>query len=94
MNDEIKEHLENSTTWSRGFHMLLFGFIYWIAKFVIFGVVVINFGFAVVTGAPNVSLTAFGQQLSLYVYQILRFLTFNSEYKPFPFDNWDSEPEV
>ena len=91
MNNDLEENISNTNTWMRGFYMLLFGFIYWITKFVLAGVVVINFGFSVVSGRPNESLTDFGQQLSNYVYNILRFLTFNSEHKPFPFADWDEQ---
>lgn len=73
--------------------MFLFGIIYSITKFVLAGVVLFNFGFSLFSGKPNEALTDFGQQLSDYIYNILRFLTFNSEYKPFPFDNWDEQHE-
>ena len=90
MNDEFKENIMRPNIWTRGFYMLIFALVYSIAEVVIAGVVVLQFGFSLFTGQPNDSLTHFGQQLSTYVYQIFRFQTFNSEYKPFPFDEWDS----
>lgn len=91
MNEELKANIGKSSTWMRGFYMLAFAVIYSITKFVLAGVIVFNFGFSLFGGKPNEALTDFGQQLTNYVYNILRFLTFNSEYKPFPFDNWDEQ---
>ena len=89
MHTEFENHVANKNIWSRGLYMLIFSLIYSITEVVIIGVVVLQFGFALFTGTPNNSLTHFGQQLSNYVFQIFRFQTFNSEYKPFPFDDWD-----
>jgi hypothetical protein len=38
------------------------------------------------TGEINVQLRAFGQSLATYAYQIVTYLTFNTEVRPFPFD--------
>lgn len=92
MNEELKEKLAEPQIWKRGFIMLLFAIIYAIAEIVIAGVAIIQFGFALLTGSPNEDLRRFGQQLSTYVYHIFRFQTFNSEYRPFPFDEWDNLP--
>jgi hypothetical protein len=40
------------------------------------------------TGQINQNLLPFGQGLSTFLYQVLRFLTFNTEEKPFPFSEW------
>lgn len=37
---------------------------------------------------PNPRLRGFGRSLATYQHQILDFLLFNSEQKPFPFDDW------
>ena len=89
MNEEIRVNITRPNIWMRGMYMLIFALVYSIAEIVIAGVVVLQFGFALFTGQINDSLKHFGQQLSTYVYQIFRFQTFNSEYKPFPFDEWD-----
>jgi hypothetical protein len=53
-------------------------------------VVVIQFGFVLITGDRNQKLLDFGASLSKFIYQILQFVTFNSEDKPFPFSDWPS----
>jgi len=45
------------------------------------------------TGETNKLLEKFGQSLAAYTYQIIRYLTFNTEERPFPFDlDWPSGP--
>ena len=72
-------------TWLRGLFMLLFAVLYTIAEFVVTAVVLLQFLIVVVTGERNERLTRLGERLSLYVYDVLRYLTWNSEERPFPF---------
>jgi hypothetical protein len=68
--------------------MVLFAFIYGVADFVLFAVVIIQFLIRLLTGGINKPLQGFGHSLSRYIYQVLLFLTFNTEDKPFPYDDW------
>jgi hypothetical protein len=74
-------------TWLRGLFMLLFAVLYTIAEVVVTAVVLLQFLIVVVTGERNERLTGLGERLSLYVYDLLRFLTYNSEQRPFPFSD-------
>jgi hypothetical protein len=38
------------------------------------------------TGKPNERLKDTGLSLAQYVYQVIEYLTFNTEVRPFPFD--------
>jgi hypothetical protein len=38
------------------------------------------------TGKPNARLLDVGLSLAQYVYQVVEYLTFNTEVRPFPFD--------
>ncbi len=74
-----------------GFRLLfviLFAFIYSAAEVVLGVVVVIQFGFVLITRNRNQKLLNFGATLSKFIYQILQFVTFNTEHKPFPFADW------
>jgi hypothetical protein len=88
MSDELKAHLKERKTWLRGLYMLLFAILYTVAEVVITAVVVFQFLLALFTGNSNERLLKLGQSLSTYVYQILQFLTFNSNYYPYPFGAW------
>ena len=88
MNGELKQHLLHGETWLRGFYMLLFLVIYNVAEIVILALVIFQFLFALFTGRHNDRLLKLGQNLSTFVYQIMLFLTFNSDYHPYPFGAW------
>ncbi len=88
MNPELKDNLRKRQTWLRGLYMLLFIVIFHIAEFLVGAVVLLQFLFTLVTGETNARLLRFGQSLSEYVYQILRFLSFNTEDMPYPFSDW------
>jgi len=92
MNSDGNEVTCNvGTIWKRGLYMLLFAFLIGVAKFVTFSVVMLQFFLILVNGSPNAQLLAFGKSLSTYTYQIMLFMTFNSEIQPFPFSEWPSD---
>lgn len=91
LRDKIRDSLLTPSTWIRLFFMLLYSIICYIAIFVIGIVILFQFGVVLLTGKLNQQLLPVGQSISIYIYQILVYLTYNSEEKPFPFDNW---PEV
>jgi hypothetical protein len=66
--------------------MLIFMALYFVSRLVVFAVVVLQFFWLLFTGAVNEQLRALGQSLAGYTYEIVRFLTFNSDVRPFPFD--------
>ncbi len=77
-------------TWRRGLFMLICAFLYNVAEIVVVAVAILQFLFKLVTGEENPYLKQFGRGLSLFFYQTMLFLTFNSEEKPFPFSPWPS----
>lgn len=91
MNDDIKESLKDNSTWMRVLYMAIFVIIFNIVEFLIAALVIFQVLVLLFTGEKNQRLLGFGSMLSLYVYRILRYLTFNSEEKPFPFADWDNE---
>jgi len=92
MTSEIKTHIRAGSTWLRGFYILLFAVIYGIAEFVIGAVVVFQFLFTLFTGRTNQRLLSLGQGLSTFIYEVMLFLTYNSDDKPFPFSDWPKGP--
>lgn len=88
MNDEIKQNIKDRNTWLRGLYMLLFLVFYGVAKVIIFTIIIFQFILSLLTGKVNERLVKLGQSLSTYLYQILTFLTFNSDQHPYPFGAW------
>ena len=95
MKDDLKKNIKESKTWMRGLYMLLFLVFYSVAKVIIFAVITFQFILSLLTGSTNDKLVELGQSLSTYLYQILLFLTFNSEEHPYPFSDWPAaESEI
>jgi len=72
----------------RGLYVLLFWVILRISEFVVAGVAILTFGFKLVTGKAQPKVLSFGDSLSTYIYQVVSFMTYKSETKPFPFQEW------
>jgi hypothetical protein len=81
-------NLKDSSTWKRILYMLLFVLAYSVAEFVLMAVAIVQVLFKLITGDINDNLTILGKQTALYIYDVMLFLTFNTEKKPFPFSAW------
>jgi hypothetical protein len=92
MDNELKSSLTAADTWLRGLYMLLFTVVYSVTELVLGLVVVFQFIHVLVTRETNDRLLDFSSDLSVFIYQILQFLTFNSEAKPYPFSAWPDGP--
>ena len=88
----IEENLKSRGTWTRLLFMVICCFLISIASFVGSFVVVFGFLWVLVTGNVNPQIRQVGQSIAAYVYENIRFLTFNTEERPFPFDlDWPGE---
>ena len=80
----IEKNLKSGTTWMR----FLFMFISWVlASVAIFAgsvIVVLGFLWVLFTGEVNREIKEAGQSVATYLYNIARYLTFNTDEKPFP----------
>ena len=91
--DAVRAHLKSGATWLRLFFMIVVVFLVAVARIVMGAVVVVQFFWVLFTGRTNDRLLRLGQSLATYAYQAIRYLTFNSEERPFPFDaDWPNGP--
>ena len=93
-NEEIKKNLQNSNTWLRGFYMFLFIILYGIAETLIIAISLFQFAHHLIGKSPNQRLLEFGKSTSIYIYEIMQYLTYNSEKKPFPLSEWPSDKSI
>lgn len=97
-NERLKSNLTSSKHWLRLVFMLLFAAVLQLASLVMWVLVAVQFLFSLITGENNYHLRRFGHSLSTYIYDVLKFLCYSSEEKPFPFADWpastDAEPET
>ncbi|GEM_PF-1901526 len=92
ISDEGADYYKDRSTWMRGLFMLLFAALFHVTAAVTGAVAVVQFLWKLITGDTNPRLLRFGEDLARYFYQIMQFLTFNTEEKPFPFADWPSAP--
>ncbi len=88
MSNGIKDNIKQQSTWKRGLYMVLFSIFYTVAEVLLVAIVVFQFALKLVTDDSNDRLRRLGQSIGTYIYQIIQFLTFNSEYHPYPFGTW------
>lgn len=97
MSDKLEDivgHLRQPAAWIRVVFMLAFAvFLYLVIAPVILVLMVVQALFAVITGEENQNLRFLGSALTVYVSQILEFVTYNSETKPFPFSDFPGAAE-
>jgi len=87
----LEENLKSRATWLRLFFMLVLILLYGVSRVVLGAVVLIQFLWLLLKGEVNEPLRELGQSLAIYTYQIISYLTFNTEERPYPFDQaWPS----
>lgn len=93
-NEQLKSNITSSKHWLRLVFMLLFAAVLQLASLVMWILVAVQFVFSLITGEDNQHLRRFGHSLSTYIYDVLKFLCYSSEEKPFPFADWPADSEV
>lgn len=90
MDNNLKGKLLVKDKWLRGLFMLFFIIIKYLVAWLIVLIALFQFVADLLTSKPNDKLLEFTKNLNAYLLQVVNFLTFNSENKPFPFTNWPS----
>ncbi len=96
MDNQLKTNLLNPDIWIRLLFMFVFMMVLYVVGAVFCIVVVLQFLIVLVVGDRNNNLNRLSIMLGTYLLQIVDFLTFATELKPFPFGDFpdDSrEPE-
>ena len=96
MDDEsserpLEDNLKSRNTWTRLLFMLICYVLVSLAGMVGSVVVVLGFLMVLFTGKVNPELRDVGQSLARYIYENIRYLTYNTDDRPFPFGSpWPS----
>ena len=89
--NEIVDNLRKPAVWIRIVFMVAFAVVlYLIIAPVILVVITAQIFFVFITGYPNSNLRDFSIALVEYIFQILKFLIYATDNKPFPFSNFPS----
>ena len=76
--------------WMRLLFMVLFFVFYRVAEVVLWAVIAFQVLSSLLLGHPNPRALSFGDSLARYAAECWRYLTYNSDLKPFPFADWPS----
>lgn len=85
---DIKENAKNIDVWTRGLFIVIYAVIFYFLFALIWLVVIFQFLMKLITSELNEQLLDFSDSLTKYVGQILLYITFKSEERPFPFSPW------
>ena len=92
--ERLKKNLQDTNQWMRIFYMIMFWIVLCFALMVTGVIIFIQVLFALITGSDNKNLRKFSADLTQYINQIILFLTYNEDRKPFPFAEWGKLDEV
>ena len=88
--ESLKENFVQQGKWLRLLWMIGFSFIYSISLWVLWLIVTVQFLFVLLTNSPNENILRASSGFRNYMVQILDFITYRSEDKPFPFSDFPS----
>lgn len=92
MDKQWQNTIKSESFWLRSIFMVLFFIVYRITDILVLLVAISQWIYTLLTGEANASLTRFAGGLSAYVAQIIQYLTYRTEEKPFPFHDWPQSP--
>lgn len=83
---DLEHNLTARSTWLRLVFMIVIAICHEVARLVGAVIILLQFLHVLFAGKPNERLKDVGLSLAQYVYQVVEYLTFNTEVRPFPFD--------
>jgi len=72
----------------KGLFVLLFLFAFGVCRFLLYIIVLVQFFFDLISGKPNNRLCQFSSEFKNYIAEVVAFVTYQSDTKPFPFSDW------
>lgn len=94
MDESVVNNLKSESRWLRLVFMVVFALAAYLAAFLVGLLALVQALHGFIKGEPNGRLLGFSDGLNQYIYQIVRFLTYNSDIKPFPFLDWPGQDRV
>ena len=86
--DNIIDNLKQSSVWVRIILMLVFALVLYPVFLVLLVLMIAQMLFVIITGESNANLRSLGVALSAYVFQIVQFMSYVTDTKPFPFSDF------
>lgn len=74
----------------KALYLILFYFVGYAVWLLTIAISIFQFFIDLFLKNPNKNLLSFGKNLNLYLFDIVRFISFSTETKPYPFSSWPS----
>lgn len=88
MREDLKANLKRTETWLRGLFILLVGAFGFIGQLILVVAVLFQFVSTLITAQRNQQLLAFSRALAVWLHQVMDYISFNRDDRPWPFDAW------
>jgi hypothetical protein len=93
MDPNLKAELTAREKWVRLIYIIVYAVLFQVAELIVGISVVIQFLWTLVTGQPNANLREFTQRLAEWVRQVVEYVTWAGDARPWPFGNeWPAPP--
>ena len=87
--DNIIDNLKQPSVWARIILMVVFAVVlYLVIPLVLLVLMIAQVLFVLITGESNANLRSLGAALSTYIFQIVQFMSYVTDVKPFPFSDF------
>lgn len=91
--EEIKRNLLDADQWIRIIFMVLFAVVAWFVLIGLLILVVVQALISLISGEPNRNLQKAGFTFGCWLHEMVLFLVYNTEEKPFPFAEFPTADE-
>ena len=85
--DEVEQKGKKSQ-WIRVPYMLLYVAIGYFISAIVFCIAIVQFIYTLINKTPNQKLIAFSRNFAIYAKEIIEYLSYNSEEKPWPIGDY------
>ena len=92
MSDQQPAPTDGEGKLLRLLYIVLFYVIYGLSELLLALITVVQSVMNLLGDGPSRTLQEFGQSLGIYVSRIVDYLSYASEQKPYPFDDWPEAP--
>lgn len=94
MDNALKKSLTSQEKWLRFLFMIFFFVINYFIQILVGFIALFQFIITLVKDEPNERLQSFGDSLSQFIYQMMAYLTYTTNEKPFPFNEWPASNNI
>ena len=86
--DNIIDYLKQLSVWVRFILLVAFAGVLFTVFLVLLVLMIAQVLFVLITGESNANLRSLGAALSTYIFQIVQFMSYVTDVKPFPFSDF------